>query len=120
MRKLLLILLAAVTVSLAGCFMPYVSADNVPPNAIPEAGAGMGWVLVPDYGWCYWTDNRWVYLQSAGWVYWPTFTVDVFHYYRARPYNQYHRYYGGHPMKRDFVPVQDWRKRHGAMRGSAQ
>jgi len=113
MRERFLILLAALACSLAGCLVPYVYADyNAPPNAIPEAGAGMGWVLVPDYGWCYWTDNSWVYLQSRGWVYWPAFNYNVFHYYRSYPYTRYHRYYGGHPMKRGFVSEQDWREKH--------
>lgn len=116
MKKIALILLASVFVFLSGClFIPYYSGDNgnntdvtVAPAPAPEAD--YGWIFVPDYGWVYWTDNCWVYYNNA-WVYWPTFNVNVYHFYRYHPWDKEHQYYRDHPQK-TYIPEHQWQQSH--------
>ena len=115
MKKLALILIASIFVLLSGCLLiPYYTTPNdVVVAPAPAPTADYGWVFVPDYGWVYWTDNCWVYYNN-GWVYWPTFNVNVYHYYRYHPWETYHHYYtgpGGHPQ-RTYVPENEWQKNH--------
>jgi len=114
MKKLALILIASLFVLLTGCFLPvpysfYTGNDvTVAPAPAPEPD---GWVYAPDYGWVYWTNGSWVYFNNS-WVYWPAFDFNAYHYYRVHPFLQFHNYYGGHQIERNYMPEQDWRKYH--------